>query len=281
MQNLDTLNTKDNTKELNLQLFHLQTNIAFDLPSNISVICIGKHNEKDTPDIDVSNLPNNDIVSRIHAKIQIEENNYFIEDLGSSNGTFINNTRLMLDTLYKLKLGDKIDLGQGNKVTFIFQDKQNPVNLESESKTQLSQKEDITSRVGLFTMLTAIVIINTSIQIGIFVQIPTILLLITGFAILIWGFLNRNLGWILIVLGITIMLLTRAVFASVNIAAICVSIALFIAGYQLYNTGIIWKYDLRSHDVSQNTESAFLPQPSEGEFPKSRLGKSLKALLQK
>jgi FHA domain len=276
MQNQSVLQTP----ELSLELFHVQTNTSFELTANLSVISIGKQNEKNIPDIDVAKLPDTEIVSRIHAQIQLKDSDYFLEDLGSSNGTFINNTRLMPDTLYKLKLGDKIDLAQGNKVTFIFQDKQNPVNCESVAKTQTNQKQDLTQRVSLFTMLTAIIIINTSIQIGIFVQIPSILLLLAGFAILAWGFLNRNLGWILIVLGIAVMLLSGAVFASVNIAAILVSLALFIAGYQLYNTGTIWKYDLRSHNPSSNFFAVSLPKSTE-EFPKSKIGKSLKALLNK
>lgn len=49
-----------------------------------------------------------DMVSRHHAKITTTENEIFIEDLGSTNGTFVNGEKI---TSVKLKNGDRILIG--------------------------------------------------------------------------------------------------------------------------------------------------------------------------
>ncbi|HEY9633177.1 MAG TPA: FHA domain-containing protein [Coleofasciculaceae cyanobacterium] len=102
------------------KLLHLQSNTYIDLPLNLSVIHIGKPNERIQPNIDVSKLPNSDVVSRVHATIYIEGNTYFIEDLGSVNGTYLNQNSLIPRTRYSINIGDRIDLGKDNQVTFIF-----------------------------------------------------------------------------------------------------------------------------------------------------------------
>lgn len=74
-----------------------------------------------TPDVDVSGFPNSDIASRLHADIRVEGNAYYIEDVGSSNGTYINNKLLSPGDRHCLRVGDRIALGKGNLVTFLFQ----------------------------------------------------------------------------------------------------------------------------------------------------------------
>lgn len=103
------------TTGLSLELFHVKTNTSFDLSSNLAPILIGKPHDQSLPNIDVSRFPDADVVSRLHAQVKREGNNYFIEDLGSANGTFVNNIRLQPQISYQLNLGDKIDLGQGKK----------------------------------------------------------------------------------------------------------------------------------------------------------------------
>ncbi len=102
-------------------LFHVQTQTRIELPYSVSVIHIGKPNEQIPPDIDVSGFPDSEIVSRIHADIRVEGDTFYIEDTGSSNGTYINHTPLSQGNRHKLRSGDRVSLGKGDKVTFVFQ----------------------------------------------------------------------------------------------------------------------------------------------------------------
>jgi len=102
-------------------LLHLQSNTTIELPQNLSVIHVGKPNDRIPPDIDVSGFPDSDIVSRIHADIRVEGDAFYIEDLGSSNGTYINHTPLAQGNRHRLRSGDRISLGKGDQVTFLFQ----------------------------------------------------------------------------------------------------------------------------------------------------------------
>ncbi len=103
------------------QLFHLQTNKAIELPPHLTVVLLGKPNEQKPPDIDVSGFPCSEVVSRIHANIRIEENQYYLEDLGSANGTYVNHNALVKGNRHLLSTGDRIGLGKGDLVTFLFQ----------------------------------------------------------------------------------------------------------------------------------------------------------------
>jgi pSer/pThr/pTyr-binding forkhead associated (FHA) protein len=102
-------------------LLHIQTNTSLEIAQNLDVVHIGKPNSQIPPDIDVAGFPNSEVVSRIHADIRIEGDAYFIEDVGSSNGTYINHTPLIKGNRHRLRPGDRISLGKGDLVTFIFQ----------------------------------------------------------------------------------------------------------------------------------------------------------------
>jgi hypothetical protein len=103
------------------RLLNLQTNAVVEIPPGLSVIHLGKPNDRIPPDVDLSGFPNSEIVSRIHADIRIEGDAYYIEDVGSSNGTYINNSPLPLGNRHRLRPGDRISLGKGDKVSFLFQ----------------------------------------------------------------------------------------------------------------------------------------------------------------
>jgi ribosomal protein L40E len=103
------------------RLLHVQTNTPVELPSNLTVVHIGKPNDRVPPDVDVSGFPSSEIVSRVHADIRIEGDSYYIEDVGSANGTYINNLPLPSGNRHRLRPGDRIALGKGDKVTFLFQ----------------------------------------------------------------------------------------------------------------------------------------------------------------
>ncbi|MGI0481763.1 FHA domain-containing protein [Geminocystis sp. CENA526] len=119
-----TENIIDNTTQIQsfkASLNHVQTGVTLELPTQLSVIHIGKPNDKTPPDIDVSGFPHSQVVSRIHADIITEGDNFYLEDTGSANGTYINHTPLPTGNRHRLKNGDRIALGKEDKVSFIFE----------------------------------------------------------------------------------------------------------------------------------------------------------------
>lgn len=114
-------NPKTQLQQQTVHLVHVQTNKVIDLPLHSELIHLGKPNDRLPPDIDMSDFPNAEVVSRVHANIRLEGRYYFIEDAGSSNGTFINKVPLLPGNRHRLRLGDRIALGKGNLVTFLFQ----------------------------------------------------------------------------------------------------------------------------------------------------------------
>jgi FHA domain/Double zinc ribbon len=103
------------------RLLNLQTSTVIEIPPGLMVVHLGKPNDQIPPDIDMSGFPNAEVVSRIHADIRIEGDTYYIEDVGSSNGTYINNSPLPMGNRHRLRPGDRISLGKGDKVSFLFQ----------------------------------------------------------------------------------------------------------------------------------------------------------------
>ncbi|NJN01889.1 MAG: FHA domain-containing protein [Leptolyngbyaceae cyanobacterium SL_1_1] len=104
-----------------IRLLHVQSETVVEIPSTLSLIRLGKPNDRVPPDIDVSGYPDSEVVSRVHANIRVEGDIYYIEDVGSSNGTYVNNMPLPYGNRHRLRPGDRISLGKGDKVSFIFQ----------------------------------------------------------------------------------------------------------------------------------------------------------------
>ncbi|AFZ02424.1 FHA domain-containing protein [Calothrix sp. PCC 6303] len=113
--------TPTQLQQITALLIHIQSDRQIELPQNLSVIHIGKTNDRIPPDIDISGFPNSEVVSRIHADIRIEGDAYYIEDAGSSNGTYVNNLPLLPGNRHRLRPGDRVGLGKGDLVTFLFQ----------------------------------------------------------------------------------------------------------------------------------------------------------------
>lgn len=103
------------------RLRHAQTDTTLELPRQLSIIRIGKPNDQTPPDIDVSGFPDSEIVSRVHANLRVEGDTYYLEDVGSSNGTYVNGLPLPIGNRHRLRAGDRIALGKGDKVSFIFE----------------------------------------------------------------------------------------------------------------------------------------------------------------
>lgn len=108
-------------QQVTARLEHVQSGTTIELQPHLSLIHIGKPNSRISPDIDVSGFPEADIVSRVHADIRVEGDSYFLEDTGSSNGTYVNNLPLAIGHRHRLRSGDRISLGKGDKVSFLFQ----------------------------------------------------------------------------------------------------------------------------------------------------------------
>jgi ribosomal protein L40E len=102
------------------QLTHIQSGTIIDIPNNVNVLHMGKPNDQIPPDIDVSGFPCAEVVSRIHADLRIEGDSVYVEDTGSSNGTYINHNVLPKGNRHLLRVGDRISLGKGDLVTFLF-----------------------------------------------------------------------------------------------------------------------------------------------------------------
>jgi hypothetical protein len=97
--------------------------IAFYIEQNdIPLICrlgteilLGRHSESGTsqPHVDLSSYnAYGKGISRLHAAIRRREHHVFIEDLGSTNGSWLNNARLMPFAPRLLQPGDVIQLSQ-------------------------------------------------------------------------------------------------------------------------------------------------------------------------
>jgi pSer/pThr/pTyr-binding forkhead associated (FHA) protein len=92
--------------------------------------------------ISIGRAPGNDIVidnlavSGHHAKLQIEDGQFIVEDLNSLNGTFLNNQRIRKSAL---KDGDEIVIG---KHTLIFQD-------EGDSSAQMAKSDEEQELAGV------------------------------------------------------------------------------------------------------------------------------------
>jgi pSer/pThr/pTyr-binding forkhead associated (FHA) protein/ribosomal protein L40E len=102
------------------QLTHIQSGTVIDIPSNVHVLHMGKPNDQIPPDIDVSGFPCAEVVSRIHADLRVEGDSVYVEDTGSSNGTYVNHNVLPKGNRHLLRVGDRISLGKGDLVTFLF-----------------------------------------------------------------------------------------------------------------------------------------------------------------
>lgn len=129
----DTIDTEANIRatsamagatQLQIQtasLLHLQSNTTVEIPPGLDVVHLGKPNDQIPPDIDIAGFPDSEVVSRVHADIRNEGDSFYLEDVGSSNGTYVNHAPLLKGNRHRLRPGDRIALGKGDLVTFIFQ----------------------------------------------------------------------------------------------------------------------------------------------------------------
>jgi len=67
---------------------------------------IGRDARMDIP------LPKDSLVSRRHAMVEFVQGDYYIHDMNSTNGTYVNNTPLGKGQKQKLRPGDTITIGK-------------------------------------------------------------------------------------------------------------------------------------------------------------------------
>lgn len=96
------------------KLVHESTGVEIRLPLADGTLVVGRPGGD--PDVDVSGFPEATVVSRKHARVIIAGGRLQIEDLGSANGTYLNNARVRGPV--PLADGDRLAFGQGAKVVF-------------------------------------------------------------------------------------------------------------------------------------------------------------------
>ncbi len=70
-------------------------------------VIIGRRTFQNKPDIEL----NDDVISRRHLEILLKDEKYWLKDLGSTNGTMLNDDRIIAGDLYELKHNARIGLG--------------------------------------------------------------------------------------------------------------------------------------------------------------------------
>lgn len=99
-------------------LLFVESSRQFEMPPQ-PVTSIGRADRQSgyVPEIDLTEVDMGKVVSRKHACITYTCSGYKIKDMGSTNGTFLNNSRLQQGVEWDLKNGDEIIFG---KVICIF-----------------------------------------------------------------------------------------------------------------------------------------------------------------
>jgi hypothetical protein len=112
-----------------VRLLHRPTSVFYNLPLASSPILIGKRHDGFIPDLDLRDLPEAEFISRQHAQISFSPQQFYLEDLGSKNGTAINGVPLPAHQPQPLAFGDSLCFGGVDAFNFVFV-KDQPINLE-------------------------------------------------------------------------------------------------------------------------------------------------------
>jgi eukaryotic-like serine/threonine-protein kinase len=106
----------DDTKKKTSQAYNLITSTGQSIPLTQNEVVIGRSHPRDpsTPDIDLwaLGLEEARTASRRHCRVFVEGDKHYVEDLGSMNGTFLNDKQLEPSVRQSLKPGDKIMAGR-------------------------------------------------------------------------------------------------------------------------------------------------------------------------
>ena len=92
----------------------IMTATGNEYPISKDIVLLGRESVADSifPEIDLTPEDPKGYISRRHAQIQRQDENYSIMDLGSMNGTFVNSKILLKDETYPLANDDEIRMGK-------------------------------------------------------------------------------------------------------------------------------------------------------------------------
>jgi len=106
---------------------------------NKPIAVVGRRTSQNKPDIEL----NDEVVSRQHMEILLKDGKYWAKDLGSTNGTVLNDDRIVAGNLYELKHNCKIGLGvEGTSARIVL------VFKESEGTDIIHKKESPAGKHG-------------------------------------------------------------------------------------------------------------------------------------
>lgn len=115
------LNSPATTVELSKAALICQdTNTRYEIPADQTVINIGRVNEQFSIHIDLTHITHANLISRIHASIRWEQNRYYLEDVGSSNGTWLNGKPIKPGTRFRQEIHDRDTIAFGRSQTVKF-----------------------------------------------------------------------------------------------------------------------------------------------------------------
>ncbi|AFY37824.1 Forkhead-associated protein [[Leptolyngbya] sp. PCC 7376] len=255
-----------------MELFHIQTNQAFKIFTEHNLIKVGKFVEPDAKDINLINIPNADVVSRIHLYLYIDPsgNHCELEDQGSSNGTFINGQPLNPFVRQFLNDGDTINLGQENNVSFKFRQTASnapapepsvatsPTNLQNTS-AQLSHKPievkqesgdrslfsvddfrknlspSVSRFLGMAFLVAGIIYFASIMNVGISFNAYVLIFWGLGGYLLFQKNLSKEWGWLLIGIGLLVVLFQARIYAFTNLLGLIISLVLFGLSYFFFD----------------------------------------------
>lgn len=104
-----------------------------------TVAVVGRRTTQHEPDIEL----NGDVISRRHIEILLKDDRYWLKDLGSTNGTALNDDRIIAGNLYELKHNSRIGLGvEGTAAHTVL------VFKESESTNIIHKKQSLAGQHG-------------------------------------------------------------------------------------------------------------------------------------
>ena len=100
-------------------------------------VVVGRLTSQNKPDIEL----NDEVISRQHLEILQKDDRYWVRDLGSTNGTVLNDDRIIAGNLYELKHNSRIGLGvegASARTLLVFK--------ESEDTNIINKKQALTGK---------------------------------------------------------------------------------------------------------------------------------------